>query len=80
MNRYCLIAGLIISLLHPQISVAATISGFQKYDPVRQDTLPDNFFLYNGRVWHNLYSEVEEDQFLFSDAFFFGRVMVSDVI
>ncbi|MBI5010768.1 MAG: hypothetical protein HZB98_14230 [Bacteroidia bacterium] len=40
----------------------------------RCDTLPENQPLYNGRVWYNLYSGVEENQFLFSEEFLPGTV------
>lgn len=40
------------------------------------DTLPDDQFLFNGRVWQNLYSQIEGDQFLFSDQFLLGSVTI----
>jgi hypothetical protein len=42
----------------------------------RSDTLPDNQFFFNGRVWRNYYSMVEEDQFLFSKKFLPGTVIM----
>jgi hypothetical protein len=38
------------------------------------DTLPDNQILYNGRVWRDLFFNVEDDQFLFSKEFLPGSV------
>jgi len=40
----------------------------------RQDTIPENQGLYNGRVWRNFYSAVEGDQFLFLKEFLPGSV------
>jgi hypothetical protein len=40
------------------------------------DTLPDNQLFFNGRVWRNYYSMVEEDQFLFSKEFLPGSVIM----
>ena len=42
----------------------------------QSDTLPDNQFFFNGRVWRNYYSMVEEDQFLFSKDFLPGEVIM----
>ena len=39
-----------------------------------QDTIPDNQILYNGRSWHNLYTSVKDDRFLFSKEFLSGSV------
>ena len=45
------------------------VSDCKKLDVIRQDTLFDNQILYNGRNWRNLYTNVKEDQFLFSGEF-----------
>ena len=42
----------------------------------RSDTIPDNQFFFNGRVWRNFYAMVEEDQFLFSKKFLPGTVIM----
>jgi hypothetical protein len=42
----------------------------------QSDTLPDHQFFFNGRVWRNYYSMVEEDQFLFSKEFLPGEVIM----
>jgi len=42
----------------------------------RSDTIPDNQFFFNGRVWRNFYAIVEEDQFLFSKKFLPGTVIM----
>jgi hypothetical protein len=49
-------------------------SGFDCFTILRSDTIPDDQTLFNGRVWRNLYSMVEEDQFLFSKEFLPGSV------
>jgi hypothetical protein len=51
-----------------------TNTEFPKYDIISHDTLPENQFLYNGRVWRNLYTTVEENQFLFTNEFLTGSV------
>jgi len=42
----------------------------------QSDTIPDNQSFFNGRVWRNYYSMVEEDQFLFSKKFLPGEVIM----
>jgi hypothetical protein len=41
-----------------------------------QDTVRDNQVLYNGRIWRNLYSIVQEDQFFLSREFIQGSVTI----
>ena len=48
----------------------------QKVYALQSDTLPENQFFFNGRVWRNYYSMVEEDQFLFSKEFLPGEVIM----
>lgn len=43
-------------------------------DILRQDTINENQFLYNGRIWRNLYPTIKENQFLFSKEFLAGSV------
>jgi hypothetical protein len=40
------------------------------------DTLKENQLLYNGRIWKNIYFNVEGDQFLFSETFMPGSVVI----
>lgn len=40
------------------------------------DTLVTDQVLYNGRIWQNLYSQVQGDQFLFSKEFLYGTVTI----
>jgi hypothetical protein len=47
---------------------------FAGFNELKQDTLPDNQILYNGRVWRNLNTSVKENQFLFSREFLPGSV------
>jgi hypothetical protein len=49
-------------------------AGFTDFNTSQSDTIPDDQTLFNGRVWRNLYSMVEEDQFLFSKEFLPGSV------
>lgn len=41
---------------------------------VQQDTLKESQMLYNGRLWRDLYSRIDGDQFLFSSDFIPGSV------
>jgi hypothetical protein len=41
-----------------------------------QDTVKENQILYNGRIWRNLYSRIQEDQFLFSRDFIQGSLTI----
>ncbi|MBK7134411.1 MAG: hypothetical protein IPH69_16790 [Bacteroidales bacterium] len=43
---------------------------------IKQDTLQENQILYNGRIWRNLYYMVDGDQFLFTDSYLNGDVIV----
>lgn len=38
-------------------------------DLLRQDTINENQFLYNGRLWRNLFPLIKENQFLFTKEF-----------
>lgn len=40
------------------------------------DTLKENQLLYNGRIWKNIYFNVEGDQFLFTKSFLSGSVSI----
>ncbi|MFZ0472532.1 MAG: hypothetical protein WAL94_07955 [Bacteroidales bacterium] len=42
----------------------------------KQDTL-EKQILYNGRVWRNLYQQIDGSQFLFSDEFLSGSVTIN---
>jgi len=42
-----------------------------------QDSLKENQVLYNGRIWRNLYYQVNENQFLFTNEFISGSVTIS---
>jgi hypothetical protein len=43
----------------------------------KQDQLKGNQILYNGKEWHNLYSNVKGDQFLFSINYLSGSVTMN---
>jgi hypothetical protein len=55
-----------------------TLSGISKNAVPDQDTLKENQTLYNGRIWRNLYSNIQEDQFLFSRDFLGGSVTIGN--
>ena len=72
---------LIIIILNILFTGAATSKfpgnpEIQKVYALQSDTLPENQFFFNGRVWRNYYSMVEEDQFLFSKEFLPGEVIM----
>ena len=53
------------------ITISHDLSG-----SVVQDTMSQIQVLYNGRIWRNLYYMVEGDQFLFTDSFLQGRIVI----
>lgn len=59
-----------ITVLCMLISYQLTAESLQNFESTSNkaisDTFPENQFLFNGRVWRNLYLTVEGDQFLFS--------------
>lgn len=62
-------AFLVISALLP-----SGLNASPANSPVHQDTLKENQMLYNGRLWRDLYSRIDGDQFLFSSDFIPGSV------
>jgi hypothetical protein len=78
MNRFkiCIIFCIIFITTSDLFGRAENFPG-QLIDKVsRQDTLIDNQLLYNGRIWRNLYSMVQGDQFLFTRDFLPGSLSV----
>jgi hypothetical protein len=69
--RIIFVSGLII-LFIPEISYADSSVPLLYKSNV--DTLPEDQHLFNGRIWQNLYSQTEGDQFLFSDQFLSGSI------
>jgi hypothetical protein len=47
--------------------------------PGKQDTIPDKQLLYNGRIWRNLYSNIRQDEFLFTNEWLNGDVVINDM-
>jgi hypothetical protein len=47
-----------------------------RFDVIQQDTIPDNQFLYNGRIWKNFDYGAEGDQFLFSRVYMPGSLTI----
>jgi hypothetical protein len=52
-------------------------SAFMRWHQSQPDTFQEHQLLYNGRVWQNLYYQVEGDQFLFSGEFLPGSVTMN---
>jgi len=50
---------------------------FIEYSTV-SDTAGENQLLYNGRIWRNLYRRIEGDQFLNTDEFIPGTVIIGE--
>jgi hypothetical protein len=80
MNRSDLLLILIFNIFSIDFAsgICPVNPDFQGVCVSQSDTLPDNQFLFNGRVWRNYYSMVEEDQFLFSKEFLPGEVIMRD--
>lgn len=76
MNRSDLLFLFIIYILVPFSASGKCLAspGINWFYASQGDTVPDNQFLFNGRVWRNYYSTVENDQFLFSNEFLPGTV------
>lgn len=45
-----------------------------------QDTAKQNQILYNGKIWRNLYTQVRENQFLFTSDFLTGSVSIRGTV
>ncbi|HBC78963.1 MAG TPA: hypothetical protein DCZ51_10065 [Bacteroidales bacterium] len=43
---------------------------------LKQDTIVENQILYNGRIWHNLFPLIQDNQFLFSKEFLPASVTI----
>ena len=67
---------LVLGLGFPDI----TFCNFSANKPILNspDSIIDTKVLYNGRIWRNLYTNVENDQFLFSNSFLSGSVTIND--
>lgn len=52
-------------------------SEFQGWHQAQPDTFQEHQLLYNGRVWQNLFYQVEGNQFLFSGEFLPGSVIMN---
>jgi len=76
-----LFLSLIIPLLILEAALAGNLysAGISKtaMEPAMQDN-KDYQILYNGRIWRNLYSRVRGTQFLFTDAFMQGSVVMGN--
>lgn len=79
MRRY----NFLVILFFPLLQVAQ-LSAFIPHIPfsgkgiiIGQDTLKENQFLYNGKIWRNLYYQVHGNQFLFSNEFLSGSITIT---
>ena len=80
LSLYRLILFVIIISASSGIGAAPLFLEFHKtsftHNSVISDTLKENQLLYNGRIWKNIYFNVEGDQFLFSKTFMPGSIVV----
>lgn len=79
MKRFYILFILFFAIFHPVL-----LSGITTRIPISsigtvsvQDTLKEYQVLYNGKIWRNLYYQVHENQFLFSDKFLAGSLTIS---
>lgn len=79
MKRFNILFILFFAIFHPVV-----LSGVTIHIPIsskgiisEQDTLKENQVLYNGKIWRNLYYQVHENQFLFSEEFLSGSLTIS---
>jgi hypothetical protein len=80
LSRYRLILFIIIISASSGIGAAPLYLDFHNtpltHISVISDTLTENQLLYNGRIWKNVYFNVEGDQFIFSKTFMPGSVVI----
>jgi hypothetical protein len=81
LNSKPLLAVLLFLSLCMRYSQAENPSGFcsecLRFRPEQPDTFLEHQLLYNGRVWQNLFYQVEGNQFLFSGEFLPGSVTMN---
>ena len=72
-----------IAILSISLNISGSFSRFYESlllpgleNSISQDTLKNNQILYNGRIWRNLNYRVQGHQFLFSDSFLPGTLVV----
>jgi hypothetical protein len=76
MRRIHLICFILVSFCTVKIFAVSSINIEMLPALYVQDTIKDNQILYNGRIWRNIYSRVQEDQFLFSRDFLEGSLTI----
>jgi hypothetical protein len=79
MKRFNILFILFFAIFHTVLlsGVATHIPLSSIGRPSEQDTLKDYQVLYNGKIWRDLYYQVHENQFLFSDEFLSGSLSIS---
>lgn len=70
------ISFLSLNLIASESEYSGNFSGSISCNSYTTDTLKENQLLYNGRIWRNLYYNVDGDQFLFSKAFMPGKIVL----
>lgn len=81
MNRLLIQSLLIGFYVLSEAATAAFPAGVLSNDRIfQEDTLYDNQLLYNGRIWRNIYYQVEGHPFLLSGAFLPGSVTMHNRI
>lgn len=83
--KLILMKNLFLSIIIPLFILEGTlagnlysaVTGKADAESVMQDKKDDQI-LYNGRIWRNLYSRVRGNQFLFTDAFMPGSVVMGN--
>ncbi len=78
MKRYKLLC--IILILIPVCFGLTCLPGLSEpfyYNNSQQDPLKENQILYNGKEWHNIYSNIKGDQFLFSSVYLPGSLTMN---
>jgi len=78
MNRKYLLYFLIFALLAGSGIQNSPVFGKAFYIiEIQKDPLRENQILYNGKVWHNLYTNIKGDQFLFSKSYLPGSLTIN---
>lgn len=72
--RNLIISAVFIFLIPQNVSASSVLISNSMTLSTFQDTIADNQWLYNGRIWRNLFASVEGDQFLFSKEYLPGEV------
>ena len=80
MNRYIFLLVFVLSVfvttsLYSKPELGKSLPG--QIQISQQDSLKEDQVLYNGILWHNLYHKIKGNQFLFSDDFLPGSLIIN---